>query len=76
MTLGLALDTLVMLLKRGMRVELGELGTLRLELTSHDVLDPRDFDPRVHMKPPRVSFIPSKRLLRAVQHDIHYQLHP
>lgn len=59
-------------LAEGKVVQLGELGSLRLEYGSEGVARPEDFHPRL-MRPARVVFQPSKRLTQAVRGQLTYE---
>ena len=59
-------------LAEGKVVQLGELGSLRMEYGSEGVAQPEDFHPRL-MRPARVVFQPSKRLTQAVRGQLTYE---
>ena len=66
-------ERLPLLLAQGFTVELGRLGTLRLEYGSEGVKEPEDFDYRLIRKP-RVVFRPSHKLTQAVLRAVSFKL--
>ena len=65
-------ERLPLLLAQGFTVELGRLGTLRLEYGSEGVREPEDFHPRL-MRPARVVFRPSRQLMQEVRAALFYE---
>lgn len=59
-------------LAEGRVVQLGDLGSLRLEYGSEGVREPEDFHPRL-MRPARAVFQPSKRLAQEVRRQLYYE---
>ena len=53
-------------------VQLGELGSIRLEYGSEGVAEPEDFHPRL-MRSARVVFPPSKKLMQEVRRHLSYE---
>ena len=59
-------------LAEGKVVQLGELGSIRVEYGSEGVREPEDFHPRL-MRPARVVFRPSKKLTQEVRSLLSYE---
>ena len=66
-------ERLPLLLAQGFTVELGRLGTLRLEYGSEGVAEPEDFH-YTKIRPPRVVFRPSRELAAAVGRHLSFEL--
>lgn len=62
------------LLLRGHTIELAGLGTFSLQTRSDAVLAPEEFSVSKNMRPPRVSFRPTRDLLRELADGVSYQL--
>ena len=65
-------DCVPQALAEGKVVQLGELGSLRVEYGSEGVARPEDFHPRL-MRPARVVFQPSKKLTQEVRGLLSYE---
>lgn len=66
-------DRLPWLLARGFNVELGELGSFRIEFGSEGVDEPEDFNYHL-IRRPRIVFHPSRKLQREVARLVSYEL--
>ena len=66
-------ERLPLLLAQGFTVELGRLGTLRLEYGSEGVAEPEDFH-YTKIRPPRVVFRPSRRFAAAVTRAVSFEM--
>lgn len=73
MALGILEQHLPLLLAQGLTVQLGGLGSLRLEYGSEGVERPEDFHFRL-IRRPRVVFRPSRQMSRAVEQMVSFEL--
>lgn len=67
-------DRLPRLLAQGYSVQIGRLGSLRIEFGSEGVAEPEDFDYRL-IRRPRIVFRPSAELRRELAEELSYELH-
>ncbi len=73
MALGILEQCLPQLLTQGLTVQLGGLGSLRLEYGSEGVKRPEDFHFRL-IRRPRVVYRPSKQMRQAVKQHVSFEL--